>query len=194
MRSTRNLISQENVQTSNRLQGWYYCTTLSVLVMLVFGSAFYLVSALQSFVCLIIRKGAIHNFTNSLFNLFKRNKAKVFVKGSMYLINPSVSLGVKKAIALMSVLRSEQRSRGENGGWTAAITCFPGIISVFLRYYAANGEFWKHNTKFSRFAICPYSPFLVNFGLVFILECIAILQKSFLELSFQFNTTRWRLQ
>ena len=57
----------------NILQGWYYFTALSVLVMLVFRNVFYVVSALRCIVCLMIRKVAIRNFRNGLFNVAIRN-------------------------------------------------------------------------------------------------------------------------
>ena len=102
----------------NRLQGWYYFTALSVLVMSVFRNVFYVVSALQCIVCLMIRKAAIRNFRNRLFNPATRPEAKVFVEGSMYVIKPFCALRSDKATTniLMCVLRRGQGSGGENGG------------------------------------------------------------------------------
>ena len=58
-----------------------------------------------------------------------------------------------------------------------------------------NGESGlKTQYQISRFTISLCAAFLFDFGLLFILECLAILQNSFLELYFHFNTVRWRLQ
>ena len=102
----------------NRLQGWYYFTALSVLVMFVFRNVFYVVLALQCIVCVMIRKVAIRNFRDGLFNLAIRTEPKVFVKGSMYVIKPLCVLRSDKATtnALMCVLRRGQGSGGEDGG------------------------------------------------------------------------------